>query len=264
MVKKLLVVLCLFAITTAHAQKPKPKTNPKTKAKTTAVDSTGADSDTPVDPMEALEATLPLEVELDPMSGKKIVHKDIIRRNDSLRKDLAARLKKERMSFWARTKYPNPKAKVPQKTQLCINLVSKDTNYVHCINDSICLDPEVAKVLFEKRTADSTYMLVFLDAFNKNKNDGGMCSTGHESKLLFIRWNTKTNGIKIKTKNIASCARGITNMTKEPIADWDKSAPLIVKYNRSVNFYEIMFDPAKPELGIQAVKDDGSSAKATE
>jgi hypothetical protein len=96
MIKKLLIVLCMFALATgAGAQtkgKSKPKTDPKAKTKPAPGDSTATEE--PVDPMEALEATLPLEVELDPMTGKKVVHKDVKRRNDSLRADLRARIKK--------------------------------------------------------------------------------------------------------------------------------------------------------------------------
>lgn len=257
MIKNLLIVLCLFAIT-AHAQPGKTKS--KTKTKVAKVDSTGApvEEEPPLDPMEALEATLPLEVELDPMTGKKVIHKDVKRRNDSLRADLRMKIRKEVTDFWVRTKYPNPKAKSPEKIQLCFNIVSKDTNLIHCVNDSLVVDPEVKKVLFEKRNGDSTYMLIFVDAFSKLKNDGGLCGAGHETKLYFVRWNTKTNQAKWKTKHIASCSKGITNMTKEPIAGWDKAAPLIVKYNRSFYFYEIKFDPANPQLGIQTVKDDAA------
>lgn len=263
MIKKLFIVLCLFAFT-ANAQTKKTKGKTKTPV---PVDSTGARTQTVViDPLEALEETLPLEVELDPNSGRRIVHKDVKRRNDSLRaglrKSIRDKIRAEVATFWARTKYPEKGKKGP--TQLCMNIVSKDTNLVYCVNDSNCVEPEVSKVLFEKQKGDSMYMLIYVDAFNKAKDDGGLCGAGHETKLLFTRWNTKTNIAKWKTKNISSCTKGITNMTKFPIKDWDKSGPLDVRYNRSLFFYEIRFDPQHPELGIQTLKDEAKEAKEKE
>jgi hypothetical protein len=61
---------------------------------------------------------------------------------------------------------------------------------------------------------------------------------------------------KVKHKNIASCTKGITKMSKESPLDWDKSGPLEIKYNRSFDFTEIKFDPASPQLGIQVTRDD--------
>jgi len=258
MIKKIFIVVFMFAfVANAQTKKPKTKTPPKT-------DSTGAiiEPEVPLDPMEALENSLPLEVELDPMTGKKIIHKDVKRRNDSLRAALKAELRKEKRGFWVRTKRPD-KGKTG-KTQLCMNIVSKDTNLVYCINDSICVDPEVYKVLYQKQVGDSAYLLIFVDAYSKGKNESGLCNAGHETKLFYTRWNTKTNSAKWKVKNIASCTKGITNMTKEPVGDWDKSSPLYIKYHRADFFYEIKFDPAQPQLGIQSVKDEEKDSKKEE
>ena len=123
-----------------------------------------------------------------------------------------------------------------------MNIVCKDTNLVYCINDSIVLEPELYKVLYEKREKDSIYMLIFIEAYSKSKNDNGMCNSGRESKLFFTRWNIKTNGAKWKSKNIRSCVKGITLLGgKEQINEWNKSTPLVVKYHRADFFYEIKF-----------------------
>lgn len=253
MIKKILIILCMFAITVSAQTK---KGGSKVKPKKATVDSTGApvEPEVPIDPMEALENSLPLEVELDPMTGKKIVHKDVKRKNDSLRKDLKDRLKKEKLTFRVWTQHPNPKAKVKERKQLCMNLVHKDTNLIYKTNDSVCVDPEVYKLLFEKSVGDTTYMLIYVDAFTKSSNE--LCAAGHETKLFFVRWNTATMKAKWKHKNIASCTKGITKMSKESPMDWDKSGPLEVKYNRSFDFTEIKFDPANPQLGIQVTRDD--------
>jgi hypothetical protein len=254
MIKQILIVLCLFALT-ANAQTKKPAKGGKQKPKTVTTDSTGAESEEPIDPFEALENTLPLETVMDPNTGKKVFYPEVKRKNDSLRKDLAYRIKKEKMTFWARTKYPKPKAAKPEPIQLCMNIVSKDTNLVYCVNDSICKDPEVAKVLFEKQVGDTMFVLIYLDAFSKSKSDGGVCNAGHESKLFFARWNVKTNQAIWKFKNVSSCLKGITNMTKEPIVNWNKSDVLVVKYHRGSVFYEVKFDPQRPDLGLQSAKD---------
>jgi hypothetical protein len=257
MIKKLLVLVCLFAATLSVAQKKGPKVK-----KPPVTDSTGAiiEPEAPLDPMEALENTLPIEVELDPNTGKKIVHKDVIRRNDSLRKDLRDRIKKEKMSFRVWTKHPNPKAKVKERNQLCINIVHKDTFLIYSVNDSICMDPENNKLMFEKSIGDSTFMLILVDAFTKSDNE--LCRSGHETKLYFVRWNTKTMKANWKLKNICSCTKAINLMTKRKVInEWDKTTPLEKKYNRDFDFMEIKFDPASPQLGIQVMRDDGKDKK---
>jgi hypothetical protein len=256
MIKKIFALLFMFTLVTAYAQPKKGKG--KTKAAVQNPTDSAATEEEKIDPMEALELTLPLEVESDPMTGKKIKYPERKKRNDSLRADLWKKIRAEKRDFWVRTTYP-PKGKTGP-VQLCMNIVSKDTNLVYCIKDSIIRDPEVSKVLFEKQVKDTMYMLIFIDAFNKSKTDGGVCNGGHESKLFFTRWNTKTNNAKWKVKNVASCEKSITLMSKNPIKDWDRSSgPLDIKYNRSLFFYEIRFDPEHPELGIQTLKDDGAA-----
>jgi hypothetical protein len=248
MIRKILMLVLMFAFA-ANAQTKKP-TAKVAAAPAKTVTETPEEPEEPIDPMEALENSLPLEVELDPMTGKKIFHPERKRVNDSLRAALRTELKKQRTVFWVKTMRPE-KGKKGQ-VQLCMNISNGDTSLVYCTNDSILTDPEVYKVLYEKQKGDTMFMLIHVDAFNKTRNDG-LCNSGHEVRLFFTRWNTKTNKAIWKSKNIASCAKGITNMSKNAIAEWNKSTPLIIKYNRSLNFYEIKFDPNRPELGIQSL-----------
>jgi hypothetical protein len=253
MIKKIFIVLLMFCVGAGMAQTKKPVTKGKGKDKTEMAprDTTGPEPE--LSPMEKLELELPPETEIDPITGKKIFYKDRKRKNDSLRKALALDLKRQTMSFYVKTKHARPKT--ADKTQLCINIANKDTSLLYCVNDSICKDPEVSKVIFQESKGDTTYMLIYVDAFSKSKSDGGLCNAGKETKLFFVRWNTKVNQAKWKQKTIASCLKGITNMTKDPIVDWDKSAPLTASYHRGSTFYDVKFDPQHPELGLQSAKD---------
>jgi len=144
-----------------------------------------------------------------------------------------------------------PKAKT-DRTKLCFNLVCKDTVLNYCINDSICKDPETYKVLYESKVGDTTFVLVFVDAFTKAGNDNPRCDAGKETKLVFFRWNTKTNKTKIKQKVVSSCIRNIVNMTKEPITDWDGTSILEVNYYKGGSGFPVVkFDPAQVQLGLQ-------------
>ncbi|MCE3259311.1 MAG: hypothetical protein K0S12_952 [Bacteroidetes bacterium] len=259
MIKRIFFVLFVLGLVVTNAQtKGKGGKNPKTKT-VAPVDSSGNQPEEELDPMAKLEMELPLEMEIDPITGKKVYFKDRKKRNDSLRNALRMELKKKTMSFNVTTKYPKKNSK--ERIQLCINIVNKDTNLLYCTNDSILKEPEVSKVLFEQTKGDTTYMLIYVDAFSKSKSDGGLCNAGKETKLFFARWNIKENKAKWKQKSIASCLKGITNMTKEPIVNWDKSAPLVVSYHRGSTFYDIKFDPQKPELGIQSNNNNPEEGK---
>lgn len=188
-------------------------------------------------------------------AGKKPAGPDkkAMARQDSLKKDSLAAVYKEvklPRQFMVYTKKPRSKA---ERMKLCVNLVCKDTTLNYCMNDSLCRDPETSKILFEERKGDTLYVLVYIDGFSKvdPANDDGRCNSGKETKLMFARWNTKTNQAKWKQKNISSCLRGITNMSKDPITDWDKTSVLAVSYHRGSNFYDIRFDPAQFLLGFQ-------------
>ena len=248
---KLVIIALLFVSFSINGQ-TKSKT-PKGKTKTAKVDSTGAEIEEEKTPEELLELTLQPEIEIDAMTGKKVFYKARKIKNDSLRNALRLEQRKTKMWFWVKTKYPNPKIKTPQPQpiQLCINIANKDTNLTYCVNDSICKDPEIKKLLYEKAVGDTTYMLIFVQAFTKSKSDDGICNAGKETKLFFVRWNTKTNIAKWKTKYINSCIKTITNMTKEKITAWDKTTVLTVNYHKGSTFHEIKFDPEQPQLGLQ-------------
>lgn len=198
-----------------------------------------------------------------PASGKQPIKQEIARR-DSLKKDSVAKLEEVPVKLPHEFMVYSKKAKAKgERTKLCFNLIHNDLALNYCMNDSLCLDPEVSKILFEQKNGDTLYVLVFVEAFTKidPNNDDGRCSAGRETKLVFAKWNIKTNQAKWKQKNISSCRKGITNMTKEPILDWDRTSPLVVNYNRALNFYEIKFDPQQYKLGFQSTNNNDSEGK---
>lgn len=248
MSKKLLLVLLVIVSIAVSAQTKKKKDE-------------GVSSETaprpPVDtilgfamfdgmtPFEAVDYQLPHESETDPVTGKTTFFKEIKRSNDSIRKAFRIAYKKRNHTFYAITKRPTLPG---DKMKLCINLTNKDTNLLYCVVDSVMKDPEFAKVMFEKQAGDSTYVLLYVYAFSKQ---GGNCNGEKEARLYFVRWNTFEGRAVWRNKYINSCAKTITNMTKTPIEEWDGKSKLVVEYHRGQNFYEIAFDPARPELGIQ-------------
>jgi|GEM_PF-2351401 len=144
----------------------------------------------------------------------------------------------------------------PHKMKLCINLVSPENIFNHCVNDSLCRDPEVFKILFEKKQGDTTYVLVYVRAFSK-PDDRPSCDAGKEVKLFFVRWSTKTNKALVKQKTIESCMRNITNMTKELLDEWDGKSPFIFKYHRGgQNYVDLKFDPQNYLVGLQSTTDN--------
>ena len=263
--KKLIILFSFFAfvanIAGVTAQTKKPKTKVKEEP---AIGEPAAKA--PVDtilgfamydgmtPFEAVDYQLPHESETDPVSGKTTYFKDIKRSNDSIRKIFKVAYKKRNNTFYVATKRP---VREGDKMKLCINIVNKDTNLLYCVVDSVCKDPEYGKVIFEKQNGDSVYMLLYVYAFSKI---GGNCNGEKEAKLLFTRWNVVEGRAIWKTKLINSCAKTVTNMTKTPIEEWDGKSKLIVEYHRGQNFYEIAFDPAHPELGIQNNKEGAKSS----
>jgi len=147
------------------------------------------------------------------------------------------------------------------RMKLCINLVKDTTILNYCLTDSLCKNPEVSKVMFQKMDGDTNYVLVYIDAFSK-PIDKPSCDAGHETKLFFARWNVKTNKALWKQKSVASCMRGIDNMTKDPIGDWDGSSTLVVSYYRgNSQFLEVKFDPANYKLGMQSGEQANTSAE---
>jgi hypothetical protein len=157
--------------------------------------------------------------------------------------------------FGVKTKKPKSNK---ERMKLCLNLVSSDSNVVlnYCVNDSVLRDPEVSKILFQKTQGDSTYSLVYVAAFSKPK-DKVECDAGKEIKLFYVRWNTSTNKAIVKQKIIESCMRGIVNMTKEPIVNWDGNTVLVINYYRgATDFIDLKFDPQNFLLGLQSNKDN--------
>jgi hypothetical protein len=152
--------------------------------------------------------------------------------------------------------YTKKSKKPDNKMKLCINLVSAESMLNICINDSLCKYPEVGKILFETTNGDSTYVLVFVEAFTK-LNGRSSCDAGKETKLVFIRWNTATNKATWKQRTVSSCIKTITNMTKEPIAKWDGKSLLEVNYHKGgSNFVSLKFDPDKYLLGFQSTTEN--------
>ena len=140
-----------------------------------------------------------------------------------------------------------------ERIKLCFNLITSDTVLNYCMNDSICRDPEVFKLLFQDKKADTVYVLIYVDAFSKPLTNNPKCESGKETKLFFVRWNTKTNKSIWKQRTISSCMKGITDMTKDPIEDWDKTSPLVLNYYKGGDdFIEITFYPKKVNLGFQS------------
>ena len=172
---------------------------------------------------------------------------------DSLKTDSVKKIAEElpviRKEFAVYSKKPRAKT---ERMKLCLNLISEDTVLNYCMNDSICKDPEVSKILFEQKQGDTTYVLVYVQAFSKPV-DKVECDAGKELKLFFVRWNTKTNKAIVKFRNVESCMKGITNLNTDPIINWDRTTTLLVKYYRTgEKFVELTFDPQKYLLGLQS------------
>lgn len=144
------------------------------------------------------------------------------------------------------------KGKVDNKKKYCIQLVTDSAVHNWCSVDSTIKGPEITKVLFNKQVGDTNYVLVFIDAFTKVP-DKVECEAGKETKLVYFRWNTRTNKSIVKIRTINSCLRAITNMTKENIVEWNGSAPLVLNYHKGgTKFVEVKFDPAQFLLGFQS------------
>lgn len=140
------------------------------------------------------------------------------------------------------------------RIKLCISIPNGDSTFNHCFNDSLLKDPERSKLLFQQRDADSTYALVYAMAFTKDPLRPE-CNAGKETKLYFIRFSNSSNKGIVKFKYIESCNKTITRLSREPIEDWDGSAPLRISYNRGTSFHDVLFDPQNYKLGLQSPKD---------
>ncbi|WP_317899274.1 hypothetical protein [Aurantibacillus circumpalustris] len=151
--------------------------------------------------------------------------------------------------------YTKKPKKATDRMKLCVNLVSPENTFNYCHTDSICRDPEKFKLLFQKKNADTTFALVYVQAFSKPA-DRPSCDAGKEVKLFFMRWNTTTNKALVKIRTVESCMKNIVNMTKESIDAWDQTSPLVFKYYRGTDkFLELTFDPNNYLLGLQTAND---------
>ncbi|MGZ3931665.1 MAG: hypothetical protein ACXVP0_10000 [Bacteroidia bacterium] len=259
MFKKLITCLCIMGVSVVFAQKPKPKKETAT-APVAGTEVAPARVDSfmgfalldGMTPYEALEYQLPHETEEDPVTHKKTFFKDRKKRNDSIRVAFRNAWRKKTMSFYVRTVRPK---KAGEHMQLCINIVTKDTNLTYCVPDSACKDPELAKVMYQKQVGDTVYVLVLVDAFAKS---GGACNGQHETKIVYARWHPKENKAIWRAKKIASCATTITNMSKTPVNEWDGKSMLEISYNKGSAFTDLFFDPDHPEKGIQNTKGGAS------
>lgn len=254
--KHLFVLMLLVSVASAQT-KGKPTTgkgNPKNvKGKKAVADSVNVDDDEEVDPYAQFELTLPIEEEIDPLTGKTKFYKDRKIKNDSARAVFREKMRKENLAFKVYSKKPKKNSK--DRMKLCINISAKDTNLLYCTNDSICRDPENFKQLYYRIVGDTVYALIFVDAFTKSAYKGGVCNGGKETKLFFLRWNAPKGKAIWKVRTISSCIKTVTNMTKTPIGEWDGKSELNISYHKGSKFYDIKFDPEKPQLGMQSASD---------
>jgi hypothetical protein len=175
---------------------------------------------------------------------------------DSVKKDSVMIAEEEVQSLPDTFKVYTKKSKTgKERTKLCINLVNGDSIFNHCVNDSLVMDPEVTKVLFEKKNADSSYTLIYVRAFSKIKDRPECSRGGKEIKLFFVRLSNTTNKAIVKQKFIHSCLKSITIISKEPIEDWDQQSVMALTYNRGANFIDLKFDPADYKAGLQSPQD---------
>lgn len=158
--------------------------------------------------------------------------------------DLRDKQIRESRSFVVYTKRPKGKDK---RIKLCYQITG-DTVLNYCVNDTVLRDPEVYRELFRQKDGDTTYVLLYVDAFTKEVDK--LCDGGHETKLVYFRWNTKRNKAIVKQRTIGSCVKFINNMSKVDLDGWDKKSPLLFEYNKGIHFYELTFDPARYKQGF--------------
>ena len=140
-----------------------------------------------------------------------------------------------------------------RRLKLCVQLTGVNIlNY--CINDTVTREPENVAELWRTEEGDSTFVLLWVDAYTKG-DFGKLCDGGHETKLMFFRWNHVTNKAILKQRTIASCVKAIDNMSKSvDVSAWDTKSPLVLAYHKGGAFNEVKFDPANFKLGLQTGK----------
>lgn len=246
----IIISICAGALNAEFIAQTKKGTSAKKPTKTAAelkaaqTNSSVIDEDTETDEeklIKLLEERETVDYHDDPVFR---------RRNDSAVN--AIRMRKRTFGVFT---YKDVKNK--NRLQLCINLVNKDTNYRYCVNDSICKYPEKHKILYQQKTGDTTYMLIYVFAFTKTPSKPN-CAGGKEIKIYFVKWNEKYNTAKFKPLTIESCYKGITNMTKTSPEEWDGKTPLTVSFHKGSGFFDYTFDPNAPQKGFQGTTDENS------
>ncbi|MFN5674351.1 MAG: hypothetical protein ACK46W_04685 [Bacteroidota bacterium] len=156
---------------------------------------------------------------------------------------------KEHPVFGVYTKTANATYK---RTRLFIQVAEGSQTHLFSIHDSLCINPEKSKVLFQKSEGDSVFCLIGIDAFSKASNNP-YCDAGKETKVVYLRWNTKTQKSRFKQRTISSCLRGITNLSPQDIFAWQPSGNLELTYHKGGDVYiTVLFDPKNWHVGFQS------------
>lgn len=138
-----------------------------------------------------------------------------------------------------------------KRTRLFIQVVEGAQTHLFSIHDSLCINPEKSKVLFQKLEGDSVFCLIGIDAYSKAANNP-YCDAGKETKVVYLRWNIKTQKSRFKQRTISSCLRGVTNLSQD-IFNWQPTANLELTYHKGGDMYiTVLFDPKNWHLGFQS------------
>ncbi len=197
----------------------------------------------------AAQTKRPVKKPVPGTATDSVANKALIDRNDTLDpRDVQVKAGREFAVYNKRERG------VDKRLKLCFQLTG-DTVFNFCFNDSTVRDPEYYDEIFRKKDGDTTYVLLFIDAFTKATEK--LCDGGKETRLLFIEWNTKKNTAQIRQRTISSCIKAISNMTKMDIREWDKKSPLVVSYHRGgQKFIDARFDPSDYKKGMQTISSD--------
>ena len=152
--------------------------------------------------------------------------------------------------------YTKPASSIYKRTRLCVQLAENGKTHLFSIHDSLCINPEKSKVLFQKMEGDTVFCLIVIDAFSK-ASDNPFCDAGKETKVVYARWSTKTNKSKFKQRTVSSCLRGITNLTTTDLFKWNPdSGPLELNYHKGGDLYiQVIFNPKDFHIGFQSASE---------
>ncbi len=152
--------------------------------------------------------------------------------------------------------YTKPATSQYKRARLYIQLAENGKTHLFSIHDSLCINPEKSKVLFQKMEGDSVFSLIAIDAFSK-ATDNPLCDAGKETKVVYARWSTKNNKSKFKQRTVSSCLRGITNLTATDLFKWNPdSGPLELNYHKGGDLYiQVIFNPKDLHIGFQSTSE---------